>query len=365
MYNVGKIAVVLILFIATATNVHVHNGEEEQGMGFAWDWMLLIFFICLLLIAWVVKLKHRTYIKSLNGLIYLLILIVVISAILTFYPDKKESMVIQHYHGMSYAPDGDQLIVATHDGIRMYRDEDWFVGQGDRHDYMGFSGVNNGFYSSGHPAVDSTLEDPIGIVKGSYDNGELERITLYGEMDFHIMDAGYESHTIYVMNPFPNQQMNQSGLMYSLDQGQTWVASNLSGLTSDVQSLTVHPTDERIVAVATREGLYISSNYGNDFSPLLKEQVTAIEFASNGTLLAGIYTREGPELVQFDDQMNEVFRMSLPLQKQDAVQYLAQHPEQTDHLVIATYNMNMYKTTDRGSSWKQILDQGTAEYLHD
>jgi hypothetical protein len=60
-----------------------------------------------------------------------------------------------HIHGLGYSSDGKRLFIPVHNGLKVHADGKWSDAPGEKHDYMGFSIADNGFYSSGHPAVGS------------------------------------------------------------------------------------------------------------------------------------------------------------------------------------------------------------------
>lgn len=103
---------------------------------------------------------------------------------------------LTHVHGMGYDKDG-QLNFGTHAGLKYYKDGKWFETTKNINDYMGFNVVDQGFYTSGHPGAQSDLPNPIGIQR-SLDGGKtLENVGFVGEVDFHLLSVGYESHDIF------------------------------------------------------------------------------------------------------------------------------------------------------------------------
>src|SRR5262245_35042031 len=118
-----------------------------------------------------------------------------------------------HIHGMGFSTDGRQLIVAAHDGVRVFADGAWIGSDIPAHDYMGYSPTNTGFYSSGHPHT-AGLINPFGLIKSTDGGKTLTKLGFEGESDFHVMGVGYASHTIYVLNPAPNSRL-QPGLYSS------------------------------------------------------------------------------------------------------------------------------------------------------
>jgi hypothetical protein len=96
-----------------------------------------------------------------------------------------EDSSLTHVHGLGYSTNGSFIMIPAHDGLKVFKEGKWGSLTGDKHDYMGFSVVNKGFYSSGYPAEGSSLKNPFGIVM-SEDNGKsLNILDLHGEIDFH------------------------------------------------------------------------------------------------------------------------------------------------------------------------------------
>lgn len=58
---------------------------------------------------------------------------------------------IPHIHGLGFSSDGSRLLVPAHIGLLSYENSRWSQPDLPAHDYMGFSPVDTGFYSSGHP----------------------------------------------------------------------------------------------------------------------------------------------------------------------------------------------------------------------
>lgn len=135
-----------------------------------------------------------------------------------------------HIHGMGFSADGRQLIIAAHDGVRVFADGAWVTPDIPPHDYMGYSPTDNGFYSCGHPHT-AGLVNPFGLVKSTDGGKTLTRLGFEGESDFHVMGVGYASHTIYVLNSAPNSRL-QPGLYSSTDDGKTWKAGAMQGVTT-------------------------------------------------------------------------------------------------------------------------------------
>lgn len=274
--------------------------------------------------------------------------------------EKTSGLELTHIHGLGYTSDGKGFYIPAHDGLRAYIDGQWSVPEGEQHDYMGFSMVDDGFYSSGHPGPGSKLENPFGIVKSTDLGKSLELLDLYKEIDFHGMAVGYYSHAIYVLNPEPNSRMQDTGLYYTLDDTKTWTKSEMKGLEGQAASIAVHQEDDSIIAIGTNQGAFISTDNGNTFENLLPNVPTsALHFTKEGKLLVG-GVEDGSVLYQMDVTSKEKQKMDIPeINQDDALSYIAMNPQNRSEMVITTMNRDVYLTTDNGIKWTQIAKQGS------
>ena len=268
--------------------------------------------------------------------------------------DTGTAVQFRHIHGLSFSSDGSQLSVPAHDGLLVYEDGDWIVPDLPVHDYMGYSGTDDGFYSSGHPGPGSNRVNPLGLIR-STDGGEtFETLAFEGESDFHLMAAGYESHAVYVINPAPNSRL-PVGLHYTLDEGQSWQQSQASGISGNPIQLAVHPTEPGTVALATEGGLFLSNDYGDTFMRVGDAApVTAVTFDPKGERLLSAY--QG--LFSYDLASGQIDTLSTPdVTGDNAVGYIAINPV-SDQIVFATFNKDIYLSQNNGESWEAIAEQG-------
>jgi hypothetical protein len=261
---------------------------------------------------------------------------------------------LPHIHGMGYTSDGNQLLVAAHEGLRIYTDGEWLIPDAPAHDYMGFSPFDQGFYSSGHPAPRSGLRNPLGLVKSTDGGKTLTRLGFEGESDFHLMGAGYENRAIYVLNPAPNSRL-EVGLYYTLDEGVNWQQSDLVGLTAQPIQLVVHPTQPDIVALATEAGLLLSTDFGNIFAPVGEhELITTVVFGPGDMLYFGYRS-----LYAYDLMTRQIATLTAPqLTENDGIAYLAVNPAEPDEIALATFERNIYLLEDPDQPWRQIVQSG-------
>jgi len=269
-----------------------------------------------------------------------------------------DRVVMADIHGLGYSEDGMHILVPAHDGIKVYEGGIWSAAPGEKHDYMGFSMADDLFYSSGHPALGSNQKNPLGLIKSTDEGQSFAILALYGGVDFHVMNVSYKTHTLYVFNPQPNSLMKTVGLYYSKDEAKTWNQAAMKGFSGEPSALAVHPTNDAIVAMGTKDGVYISQDYGQTFEKAgATMQVTAVYFSPQGELLIGGYGQEAT-LLRMDIQTKQTNGFTLPEMTKDAVAYIAQNPIDSKELTIATFNKDMYLTKDSGATWVKIADQG-------
>lgn len=271
---------------------------------------------------------------------------------------ETDSLNLIHIHGMAYSQDGSSVMVATHDGIKWYDGGAWKSGEGERHDYVGFAPFDGGFYSSGHPVPGSSLENPIGLIK-STDNGHTIRIlAFHGKGKFERVAASYRKPILYLHNDQPNEAMKSPGLYYTKDEGHTWTPSALKGFAGDITALAVHPDRPETVAVGSRDGLFLSHDYGDTFEKLLPDTgISALSFDRDGPLTIGGF-KDKPSLLQMDVDTKKVQAVPLPELKEDAIAYTVHHPSNPRERVISTFEQDIYLTTDGGETWVHLADNG-------
>ncbi|MEO6321878.1 MAG: hypothetical protein ABIR56_14415 [Polaromonas sp.] len=124
--------------------------------------------------------------------------------------------------------------------------------------------------------------------------------------------------------------------------------------------MAVHPTDARLVAAGTEDGLYLSRNSAGSFERLVNgKQVLAASFDLNGEQLwFSTYSSE-PALFRISLKAgSKAEAVKLPALTKDAVAYIAQNPGRPSEIAIATFNRNVYLSKDQGGTWTQIAREG-------
>lgn len=289
-----------------------------------------------------------------------LVLTGAINLVLSQNKDGKVTM--DHIHGMGYSKDGQRLMFAAHDGLRIYSQGHWSVGSGEKNDYMGFTVFDQGFYSSGHPAPGSKLKNPFGVVRSLDEGKTVEPLAYYGQIDFHLMTVGYRTQTLYVFNPQANAQMKEAGLYYSKDEGKTWTKSEMNGLTGEPAAIAAHPDQTAVVAIGTVNGAYISKDYGKSFEALLAgKPITSLSFSPKGLLYAGTYSQKQSGLLEIKPESKETRKIGTPRPDNDAVAFIAVNPMADNEISIATFNRQAFISADQGISWVQIVEHGKSK----
>jgi len=279
--------------------------------------------------------------------------------IYTFEEVKGEK--IDHMHGLGYTNGEDAVMIATHEGLYEY-DGKWKAATSRKHDYMGFSAVKEGFYSSGHPEPNSDLKNPLGIIKSEDKGSSFKQLDFYGEADFHYMTAGYETNTIYLINEAPIGNLDV-GLHYSENEGESWKNSEMDGFESRyISNLAAHPTNSSKLVIGSQEGLYLSTDSGNKFTRL--GSATVITYVTL-TEKAGIYAsieNDKVKLMSVNLENSDLEELNVPdFSQNNPIVQIAVNPTNEQEITIATYENDIYQTEDLGTNWKMIAEKGTLQ----
>ena len=287
--------------------------------------------------------------------------ILVIVTLGIFYVSSGGSNVTVSFpdiHGMSFTGDGEQLRMPVHTGLVSYQDGDWSKPDIPINDYMGYSGTEDGFFSSGHPGAGSNLVNPIGLVHSSDHGANITTVNFLGETDFHVMGASYYGNTVYVLNPAQNSLLS-AGLHYSLDGGETWEQSQANGITVSPMQIAVHPTEDGIVVAATQGGVFFSNDYGENFTQIGDGSIaTSIAFDPNGEQL--LFGFDSLFSYSMSDEQITPLITSPQIDADEAILYIAINPV-TDEIAFSTSDRDVFYSPDSGQSWEQIGADGVSQ----
>lgn len=271
---------------------------------------------------------------------------------------KAKPQRIEHMHGIGYPGNDEGLYVASHNGIKIYKDGQWFETAAEKHDYMGFQAVKDGFYSSGHPEEGSSLKNPLGLVKSTDFGKSIEKVAFYGESDFHFLSASYLDHSLYVINEQPNSKLD-AGVYVSKDNAESWKQVALNGFEANTFGMiAVHPDKGDTFAMATKDGVFVS----NDSGQTVKENgdydmVTAAAFSKESLYISPVEDQK-IKLVKIG-QEKEGVELPIPtLAYDNPITYIAADYEEQGRLAFITILNDLYESTDGGQTWKQLLVNG-------
>lgn len=302
--------------------------------------------------------ERKTFMKRFFALVLSPLILIVITGCQT--SSEETGVEFTHIHGLGFTEDGTKALIPAHDGLRMFKNGTWRSVEGDLHDFMGFTMTAEGFYSSGHPSLQTDYENPFGLIKSSDLGKSIELLALEGEIDFHLMSAGYNSGAIYAINPEPNSKMDETGLYMTLDEGQTWHRGDMTGISGSVFAIAAHPDNENVVAISTEEGAFLSEDAGETFEQVLSGlPVMAMTFAFNGELIVAEGTKEETSLKVIG--ASESFEIPAPAIKgEDVISYIAQNPQSEETIMLTTMERDIFYSENGGEAWKQLAEAGVS-----
>ena len=272
-------------------------------------------------------------------------------------PDRWEvtetGTAVSHIHGAGFWPDG-RPVIATHTGLMEFREDGWYELSSNRHDYMGFELVKDGFYASGHPAQDSPYKNPLGVVRGT-DKGEtLDIRSLEGEADFHYMSAGFESESLYVYLETATSEL-EPGFYRSLDGGTSFEPMKMDGIEGrGIAGITADASEPKRVFVYGPDGILVSSDGGDTFEAFNDQGNIVTMAAAKGQLAYIAKTGTSFDLVVSDLTDETETTVELPSLNADSVPI--ELVIQDGRLLLATSDNSVYVFEDE--QWKQLLQAG-------
>ncbi|MGG6447418.1 F510_1955 family glycosylhydrolase [Pseudobacillus badius] len=275
---------------------------------------------------------------------------------------KAKGEKVEHIHGAGYLGEEKTPVIATHDGLLKYENKSWYKATENNHDYMGFQTFKDGFYASGHPQQGADLKNPLGLIKSTDEGKSIDKLAFYGETDFHYLGASYEVGTIYAVNEMPNSKIG-AGVYYTKNEGKDWTQAALNGVTSSsLGGLDVHPSKDNLIALYAKEGIFLSENYGKDFT-LIKTKgiVTSLTF-KKGAIVYSTLEENKPVLHEINlDDKKEVSLNNPSLTAENPPIYLEVNPEKETEMMFVTAKNDVYVTKDQKEGWNKILSNGETE----
>ncbi|GIL01888.1 MAG: hypothetical protein BroJett030_17870 [Alphaproteobacteria bacterium] len=258
-----------------------------------------------------------------------------------------------HIHGLAVDPgDATRLLVATHHGLFRTGPD----GSAERispvQDFMGFTPhpVDAAIlYASGHPVDGGNL----GFIASDDGGRSWTQISagLDGPVDFHQMTVSRaDPRTIYGA---------YGQLQVSRDAGRNWMAAGRPP--ARLIDLAASAVDADTVYAATETGLYVSTDGGSSWHPLLRDgPVSLVEVTADGTLHAFVVgrglVRASEPPIRFDT-VSADFGSGYLL-------HLAADPARPERLFAVNEEGRIVASVDDGRSWRPFtgsLDTGAGQ----
>ncbi|MGJ7912218.1 F510_1955 family glycosylhydrolase [Neobacillus sp. LXY-1] len=275
---------------------------------------------------------------------------------------NAQSFNISRFYGIGYPGNDSALYVATNKGLKMYKDHSWLETTVNNHRYFGFQAIKDGFIASGQPQKGTDLKDPLGIIESKNQGQSLEKLALYGKINFVFMAASYEGNGIYVIS---DQSKNglRPGVNYSLDKGKTWNQCEFNGFSADSMGmLAVHPEKANVIAMATRSGIYYSTDNGHTMKLITDpNMVTALTFTGDTILFSSVENNK-IMLKLMNPATGKQAELNFPsLDYENPITYLAVNPQNHNQIAFTTYKNDLYASNDGGINWEMLIKGGKKE----
>lgn len=182
---------------------------------------------------------------------------------------------LSHIHNIVVVDD--QVYAGSHEGLYAQSPDNQWSRVSGEFDVMALAEVNGTLLASGHPGNGFDLPEPIGLVS-SLDGGQTWSPTsLTGDVDFHLLEASGET--------IIGVAANYGVLVKSSDAGVTWTTLDVPALTD----LAIDPENQNSVWLATDQGLQRSNDGGSTFT-LHTTSVSAVLLDWSETGLYGATT---------------------------------------------------------------------------
>lgn len=273
-------------------------------------------------------------------------------------PGPVDYAALQHVHALDTEPGGDDILVATHQGL-------WQLpvpaaGEGPTEtgerlggqvfDVMGFALAGDTFFASGHPAPgdrEGLALPNLGLLTSTNTGGSWTDVSLTGEVDFHALDAV----------PLPDGQSRlighngSSGLIRSDDSGESW-ADAAQGQSFDIA---IAPDAPDTVYATGERGLARSLDAGDSFEPWHAELgivlVEAVPGAAFGLDQSGSLWRiDGTEPVKLGSAGVSFEAFGVGAQPD------ATNPAEQPRFVVSD-EQGIRVSDDLGASWRTVLEK--------
>ncbi|MCE3291250.1 MAG: hypothetical protein K0Q84_187 [Arthrobacter sp.] len=176
---------------------------------------------------------------------------------------STSSLPSAHVHGLTVDAKTGRVLLATHEGLFDMSTEP-ATKIGPTNDLMGFTAVagTGVFYASGHPGKDSTMPNPMGLIRSSDGGKTWEQLSRQGKSDFHALTVTKSGIVAF------------DGQLWTSPDGKTWTTAT-AGFAPAVLA---GNAGTNTVLATLPEGLQRSTDGGRTWKPVPSSPV--IQFAA-------------------------------------------------------------------------------------
>lgn len=225
-----------------------------------------------------------------------------------------------------------KIYLGTHAGLYEYLDAETVKKVSPEiFDVMGLTIAGKSIYASGHPGPGSKLPEPVGLLYSSNGGKTWKKVSLQGKVDFHLLEA--RKPELYGAD-------SQSGdLLYSNDQGKTWVSRGKNTF-SDIA---ISPYEKGTVLALRNSQIYQSKDSLKSVS-LIKNKLKFSQIEWNTKRLVA---SSGQNLLISSDNGKTWSRQ---YSFKETIGVIAQ----SDQLLVAVVGNQVWKSTDEGRSFALV-----------
>lgn len=261
-----------------------------------------------------------------------------------------------HIHGLGYDSLNQRLFVATHYGIFIWKEGGLFQLGKNRDDYMGFSLHPSNpsiIYTSGHPGSGGNM----GVMKS--EDGGLSFRKIFGGLKGESVD--FHSMALSPVNPNVLYGWFQGKIYRTKNGGKSWTLASGQGLPSrgfcfGAPCLSPDSRDERLLYAGTGDGLFVSRDFGENWSAASREGAFAgigVDPVNAQRLFA--FTQKWGVAISPDGGKSwQARNKGVTPAAQEFIFAFAFDPKDSKHVFAATPE-RVFRSSDRGESWEKIL----------
>lgn len=256
-----------------------------------------------------------------------------------------------HIHGIAYDHDAERVYLPTHYGLFVLIDSDLYLVGDSLDDHMGFNMHPENpavLYRSGHAKTGGNLG-----VEYSENGGSTKERIFSG-----VGDETVDFHSMTISDADPDVLLGTyAGELYVTENGgDDWRIADSEGLPSGVHALAAHTSDRSAVFAGTSEGLFESTTLGDTWERRTTNVFTAITIHPTDATTRYGYTGDG--IVRSDDG-GDTWTVLYPAEEfegNERVFGFAVNRATPEELYAATTTNRVFKSTDAGEEWTELLN---------